>query len=52
METNAGKILTIATTGVAIYIGYKNYKNAAFWSGILAMFLLGFTVKTYINKPE
>lgn len=47
METNTGKILTIACTVLAISVGVKNYKNPSFWAGVGAMILLGISVKTY-----
>lgn len=49
-ETATGKVITIAATVAAVYIGIKNYKNPGFWSGVLALFLLGFSVKTYVAK--
>lgn len=47
METNTGKIVTLLATATAIYIGIKNYKSPGFWTGVGAMFLIGFSVKTY-----
>jgi len=47
METNTGKFITIAVTGIAIYLGVKHYKSPGFWYGVAAMALLGVSVKTY-----
>lgn len=49
METNTGKITTLGITIVALYLVAKNYKSTEFWAGMMALFLLGTSVKTY-NK--
>lgn len=51
-ETNLGKVATAAFIITAIVIGAKNYKQPGFWIGALALFLLGFSVKTYTKNEQ
>lgn len=51
-ETLAGKIITAGIIGLAIYIGYKNYKKEGFWTGVGALFLIGVSVRTYSLKTS
>lgn len=43
-----GIILTALLIGTGLYIGYKNYKDRAFWLGVIAFFLVGSSI--YISK--
>ena len=49
-ETSVGKALTLAVAGLAIYIGYKNYKKEGFWTGVGVLIMLGVSIKTYSLK--
>lgn len=49
METNTGKIATLALTTLAVIVIVNNYRSKEFWCGMGALLILGTSIKTY-NK--
>jgi len=50
METTTSKVLGALLVGAGAYVAIKNYKNAGFWSGVLASSLIFGVVSIKIYK--